>query len=162
MENNIFCKHNDDDFKLENIGCPNYSEEFVETMGKQSKYWKNRIQLVPFSLSNKEFYITKLDVFDETIKENIDSPKEKFQQLERELIQQSEDSLFELFKLEEPNVPDGVIRAFIRVYIGFEMVMEREPRTLETCYKVHPCWKPFDCIDFDCEDMKVIDDYLLR
>jgi hypothetical protein len=154
------------DLKLGNISkrptCPNYNHEFVKFMGNQSSYWKIRNDLKPFNLKDKEFYLSELVFSDAMIKSKCDTPRETYKQLENELLRQAEDSLLEYFKLESPGVPDDVIRAFIRGYVGFEMNMTRDIKTRENVVRVTPTWRPVKLIDFDSEDVKIVSDFFLK
>ena len=114
----------------------------------------------PFNLPERR-YLTELTMFDRTLKDNCDAPKEQLKQLEKELVNKAEDSLLEYFKLESPGIPDEVIRAFIRVYVGFEITVTREPETLSSVAVVTPEWKPIDLIDFGY-DITPITDYLVK
>lgn len=152
----MICNNVDDDFKLENIcRCPNYSQEFVDWMNNNLSYWNARKQLP--NIEND--FLVKLDMDDFLMKENCDSPEEQVKQLEKKLLKKAEDGMFEYFKLESPGIPDDVIRAFIRMYVGFEMTVTREIRNRETIVKVTPCWRPIDLIDFDSDDGKLLDGY---
>lgn len=112
----------------------------------------------PFNLTDDEFYLTKLNISKVTLKE-CDSPKGKFEKLEQELVEKARDSLVERIKLKEPTIPEEVIRAFIKMYIGFEMNVTREVRSNECVVKVSPEWKPINEIDFTSEESRTLREY---
>ena len=122
-----------------------------------SKYWKTRKTIPPYMPHT----ICELKYSKVTIK-NCDAPRELFKKIEKELLKKAEDSLLEFYKIESPKIPEEVILAFIRVYIDFEFELVPDIRTNEYVVRVNTEWKSPDDIDFDCEDSKLIGEYVLK
>ena len=156
----IMCGLKDDDFRGNPPVCHNYNPDFVERMAKHSTYWNLRKEVGPLKFQDVQLSISELTVFDEVIKNKIDSPKEQFELLEKEILEKAEQSLLEYFKLKETNIPDEVIIAFIRMFIDFELVMDRDVSRCCNILRVNCSWKPVDMIDFDCEEANVINELL--
>ena len=104
------------------------------------------------------FYISKLTAFDEMIRNNIEH-KGMFKQVEEELLEKAIEGLYEQLKVKESDVPEEVLKSFIRTFFSFRFEMERDVKHNSTIFLCVPEWKPAEEVDLSTLDAKVVENY---
>ena len=79
----------------------------------------------------------------------------------KELTEKSIVGLMNQIKVEYPNMPEDVIRAFIKTYFLFELENEYDVESQKYSITVTPVWKDVNMVDTDSEDFKLLEKYAI-